>query len=91
MLGVIRKQQLLSEIFRNAESLTEVYVDSDFSMEHTYAVFYMLYKSKPDTLSMFRKLSDVYGDNFRFYVSQNMQDIMFENKKLLWREGTWYL
>ena len=91
MLGVIRKQQLLSEIFRNADNLTEVYVNSDFSMEHTYAVFYMLYKNKPDTLSMFRKLSDVYGDNFRFYISQNTQDIMFENKKLLWREGTWYL
>lgn len=91
MLGVIRKQQLLGEIFRDAENLTEVYVDSDFSMEHVQAIFYMLYKNKPDTLFMFRKLSDVYVDNFRFYVSQNMQDIMFENKKLLWREGTWYL
>lgn len=91
MLGVIHKQKLLSEIFSKAVNLTEVYVDEDFNLEHWQASFYLLYKGQPDVLYMHQKLIGVYNNRFKIYTAQSYQNIMFEGKKLLWREGKWYL
>lgn len=91
MLGVIRREDALSKLFTETPNIVEVFADKDFQLDNNSAVFYFLTKGKLNIIKVFSQMLKIYDDKFKFYVATNSQDIMLENKKLIWRKGVWYL
>lgn len=91
MLGVIRREDALSKLFTETPNIVEVFAAKDFQLENNSAVFYFLTKGKLNIIEVFSQMLKIYDDKFKFYVATNSQDIMLENKKLIWRKGVWYL
>jgi len=93
MHGQITKRLALHTIFTRYSTIVEVYADKDFSLEMDVASVYILVRDLKtvDTTTVLSMITNLYGQPCSVYFSEEESNMMFEDKKLIWRKGRWYL
>ena len=90
MYGQINKQRLLGELLCSTPDIKEVYVDMDFSFEQDFPNLYIHAPLVFNVCSFQRKLFEIFDEHTKVYVANNADAILFQQRKLLWRNGRWY-
>ena len=90
-LGTINKKNKLSELFESTPGLIEVHCPADFSLEHDSEVFYLLTEYEIYTAKLLYELQKIYTLPVKLYITQNTQNAILQDGKIIWRKGTWYV
>lgn len=91
MSGVISRHSHLNEVFDKYINVGEVYASMDFSLEDTTAAFYIFSNTLLDTARIFHKVQQGYNNLIKVYTTKDPLDPMFINKRIIWKNGVWYL
>ena len=92
MSSVIHREKTLSELFSKNSGIVEVYADLDFALRDDFASLYILHKSDVNTALFLFELFKLYGSNkVKVYFTKSPLSLMLCNKRIIWREGRWYI
>lgn len=89
MQAIIYSRYILSSIFERYK-VHEVYSDPDFSFADEYAKFYVLVRNMDNIVAIHKEVSTLYEQGGCF-ITKNPHDLMFEGKKIIYRDGAWYV
>ena len=85
--SVLERRRVVSEIFGHFDSIQKVYTEESFDFSCKVVNFYILLRYSIDSPRLLDYLQDVYSSNVRVYLAYNVEDIMFEGKKVIWKDG----
>lgn len=91
MYGVINKQHLMQQLFESLEHVKEVYVDEHFDLSDDTAQFTLLCSHEIATHKVLYSLQKLFTGTVRVYVVYDAYSALLRDKRIMWREGVWYL
>lgn len=90
MHSLIKRQHDLGVLFSNTKGLCEVYADLDYTFASPCVKFILLGKDV-NTVMFLDKLLLLCTDDTKIYYTEDSLDLALQGKKIIWREGKWYL
>lgn len=90
MSSVIERKDKLDKLFSGTDGLCEVYADITYNLEVTNIKFVFFGKNVSTPLLYNRLCSLGWYDVHMYYTEDSMSPAL-KGKKIIWREGRWYL
>lgn len=91
MLSVINKKQEFSNLLQSLGNVVEVYSTLDFSMFDTEAMIVFLIKRSINSTRALFTLNKLFTDGVRFYIVRDQYSAILSGKRIVWKEGVWYV
>ena len=91
MLSTLKLKELLNHVFSRYSDSLEVYVDNDFSLYSEKPKFYLYSATDIDLPTIMFSINNFYKEVAHVYYDNKWPSELFDNKKLIWRKGKWYI
>lgn len=91
MLSIINKREELGNVFKSLEHVVEVYADTTFNMEHELVDFVLLCKLPINSSKALYDVNKCFDMLVRIYVVYDAYSALLKDKRIIWREGVWYV
>lgn len=91
MYGEINKQYYMGEHLTSLRFVKEVYADPKFDFAQHSAAFVLLCSQEIPAQNVLYRLSELFAEEVRVYVVYDQYSALLKDKRIIWREGVWYL